>query len=84
MRSMILNLPGGCTQQKLTSCPFFQEAIDRVMIGRTTLVVAHRLSTVRDMDQIAVMQGGSVANVGKHAELMERCPVYQNLVRRQT
>lgn len=60
-----------------------QEAIDRMMIGRTVLVVAHRLSTVRDADQIAVTADGAVVDVGKHDELLLRCETYQNLVQRQ-
>ena len=61
-----------------------QEAIDRAMVGRTVLVVAHRLSTVRDAGKIAVMESGGVVDVGKHEELLSRCEAYQNLVRRQT
>jgi len=60
-----------------------QEAIDRVMIGRTVLVVAHRLSTVVDADQIAMCVAGSVVDSGRHAELLGRCPEYANLVKRQ-
>jgi len=60
-----------------------QEAIDRVMVGRTVLVVAHRLSTVVDADQIAMCVAGSVLDSGRHAELLERCPEYANLVKRQ-
>jgi len=60
-----------------------QEAIDRLMVGRTTLVVAHRLSTVRDADQIAITQGGKVLDVGPHDQLLERSVEYQNLVKRQ-
>jgi len=60
-----------------------QEAIDRIMVGRTVLVVAHRLSTVRDADQIAVTSAGGIVDVGKHDELLGRCDTYQNLVRRQ-
>jgi ABC-type multidrug transport system fused ATPase/permease subunit len=50
---------------------------------RTCLIVAHRLSTVVHADQIVVMEGGRVADVGKHAELLERCPVYRGLAERQ-
>eukprot|EP00961_Rhodomonas_salina_P200636 2706657-Rhodomonas_salina.2 len=61
-----------------------QEAIDRTMVGRTVLVVAHRLSTVRDAHQIAVSSEGSVVDVGSHQELLARCEQYQTLVKRQT
>jgi ATP-binding cassette subfamily B (MDR/TAP) protein 1 len=61
-----------------------QEAIDHVMVGRTVLIVAHRLSTVVDADQIAVCSGGAVLDKGRHEELLSRCPEYASLVKRQT
>jgi len=60
-----------------------QQAIDRVMVGRTVLVVAHRLSTVVDADQIAMCVKGEVVDSGRHSELLQRCPEYANLVKRQ-
>ncbi|KAL8150536.1 hypothetical protein V2J09_020344 [Rumex salicifolius] len=47
-----------------------QEALDRVMVGRTTVVVAHRLSTVRNADTIAVVQEGKIVETGSHEELI--------------
>lgn len=47
-----------------------QEALDQVMVGRTTVVVAHRLSTIRGADIIAVLKDGAVAEKGRHDELM--------------
>jgi len=60
-----------------------QEALARLMHGRTTLVVAHRLSTVRDADRIVVLHGGAVAEVGRHAELMAAGGLYKRLVEHQ-
>jgi ABC-type multidrug transport system ATPase subunit len=47
-----------------------QEALDKLMVNRTTLVIAHRLSTVRNADVILVLEGGRVVEKGRHAELM--------------
>ncbi|KAH9617304.1 hypothetical protein KSS87_010252 [Heliosperma pusillum] len=47
-----------------------QDALDRVMVGRTTVIVAHRLSTIRNADIIAVVQGGRVVETGSHDELI--------------
>lgn len=49
-----------------------QEALDRVMVGRTTVVVAHRLSTVRNADIIAVVRTGKIVETGSHEELISR------------
>ncbi|CAN0842915.1 ABC transporter B family member 2 [Linum grandiflorum] len=47
-----------------------QEALDRVMVGRTTVIVAHRLSTVRNADMIAVVQEGKIVEIGSHEDLI--------------
>ena len=47
-----------------------QEAIDRLRSGRTTVVVAHRLSTIFGADQILVIEGGRIVERGRHAELL--------------
>ncbi|XP_011018527.1 PREDICTED: ABC transporter B family member 2-like isoform X2 [Populus euphratica] len=47
-----------------------QEALDRAMVGRTTVVVAHRLSTIRNADVIAVVQEGKIVEIGSHEELI--------------
>ncbi|MBK9071860.1 MAG: ATP-binding cassette domain-containing protein [Myxococcales bacterium] len=61
-----------------------QAAISRVMRGRTTVIVAHRLSTIRDADVILVLEHGQLVEQGTHGALMEKGGVYQRLVERQT
>ncbi|XP_047954850.1 ABC transporter B family member 1 isoform X1 [Salvia hispanica] len=62
-----------------------QEALDRFMIGRTTLVIAHRLSTIRKADLVAVLQQGSVSEIGPHDELIAKGEngLYAKLIRMQ-
>lgn len=62
-----------------------QEALDRLMVGRTTIVVAHRLSTIRNVDAIAVVQDGVIVEMGNHEELMAKgnAGAYFALVRLQ-
>ena len=57
-----------------------QEAIHRLMRERTVLIIAHRLSTVYRADQIVVMEGGRVAEMGVHAGLLARDGLYRRLV----
>ncbi|WP_433048316.1 ABC transporter ATP-binding protein [Dactylosporangium sp. CS-033363] len=60
-----------------------REAIDTVARDRTMIVVAHRLSTVVDADQIVVLEAGRVAAVGRHEELLETSPLYRELATNQ-
>ena len=60
------------------------DALDRLMVGRTTFVVAHRLSTVRHADLILVLQQGRIAEMGTHSELMTLGGLYSQLQQLQT
>jgi ATP-binding cassette subfamily B protein len=56
-----------------------QQALDNLVRGRTTLVIAHRLSTLRQADRIVVVENGRIAEIGRHQELLERAGAYARL-----
>jgi ABC transporter fused permease/ATP-binding protein len=60
-----------------------QEALERLMKGRTTLIIAHRLSTVAGADRVLVLEGGQVVQSGDHTTLMGQDGLYRRLVERQ-
>jgi ATP-binding cassette subfamily B protein len=60
-----------------------REAIDSVAKNRTMIVIAHRLSTVIDSDQIIVLEKGKILGVGTHKQLVKTVPLYKELARSQ-
>ncbi|KAL0319470.1 UNVERIFIED_CONTAM: ABC transporter B family member 19 [Sesamum angustifolium] len=61
-----------------------QKAIDKISVGRTTIVIAHRLATVRNAHTIVVLDRGSVVETGNHQQLMEKAGAYFDLVKLAT
>ena len=57
--------------------------MDSLMRGRTVLVIAHRLSTVKTADNVAVVSDGQIVESGSHDDLLRRDGIYSSLVRRQ-
>jgi ABC-type multidrug transport system fused ATPase/permease subunit len=60
-----------------------QSALDEIRRDRTTLIIAHRFSTLRKADRIVVVEDGRIVGQGRHEELIASNPTYQRLYRRQ-
>ncbi|MEW9667791.1 ABC transporter ATP-binding protein [Ammoniphilus sp. 3BR4] len=79
----ILMLDEATSNLDSASEQWVQKALQHLMKGRTTLVIAHRLSTVADADQIVVMEKGKVTGQGTHHQLLENHEVYRELAKHQ-
>ena len=77
--SPILVLDEATSELDTESEQLVQKALANLMVGRTVIVIAHRLSTVRRADQIVVIERGRVREIGTHRDLIERGGIYQRL-----
>lgn len=75
----ILILDEATSQLDSESESLVQEALDRLMAGRTVLVISHRFSTIRSASRIILLDQGRIAEMGRHEELLEISPVYRRL-----
>lgn len=80
---MILLLDEATSALDAESEHLVQEALERLMRGRTSLVIAHRLSTVKQADRVVVIDHGEAVEAGTHQELLDLGGLYHNLVKRQ-
>jgi ATP-binding cassette subfamily B protein len=79
----VLILDEATSALDLESEALIQEALERLMKGRTTFVVAHRLSTIRNADRIVAMRAGRIEEIGSHDELVKAGGLYSQLHTRQ-
>ena len=80
----VLILDEATSSLDLESEVLIQQAMERLMAGRTTLVIAHRLSTVRALDRLLVFDKGKIVEEGDHAALIRKGGIYRRLFDRQT
>lgn len=75
----VLILDDSTSSVDLATEAIIQRALDRLMEGRTSIVIAQRISTVRNADQILVLNKGRIVGMGTHTELMETNPIYAEI-----
>ncbi len=75
----VLILDEATSQLDSESERYVQEALDRLMKGRTVIAIAHRLSTIQKADKIVVVEHGRIIGQGGHEELIKSCPLYNKL-----
>jgi ATP-binding cassette subfamily B protein len=80
----VLSLDEATSALDSESEALIQEALERLMKGRTTFVVAHRLSTIRNADRIVAMRAGKIEEVGSHEQLLKTGGLYSQLHARQS
>ena len=79
MDPRILILDDSTSSVDMQTEQLIQQALDNLMVGRTTFVIAHRLSTVRRADLILVMDGGRIVERGTHSELLAQDGLYREI-----
>ncbi len=79
----ILVLDEATSQLDSESEKYVQEALDKLMQGRTVIAIAHRLSTIMKADKIVVLEHGKMVGIGRHEDLLFSCPLYRRLYETQ-
>jgi len=79
----ILILDEATSQLDSQSEKYVQDALDKLMLGRTVIAIAHRLSTIKKANKIVVLDKGSIVGLGRHEELLTSCDLYRRLYETQ-